>query len=57
MTLYIDSNQENQGWETFDYVINKSRATQNAVMLEKFTGNGYDTELVAECAYTRTADT
>lgn len=52
MTLYIDSNQENQGWETFDYVINKSRATQNAVMLEKFTGNGYDTELVAECAYT-----
>ncbi len=52
MTLYIDSNQDNQGWETFDYVINKSGATSNAVILEKFTGNGYDTEKVAECAYT-----
>lgn len=51
MTLYIDSDQQNQGWESFDYVINKTRATQNAVILERFTGNGYETEKVAECAY------
>lgn len=52
MTLYIDSNQSNQGWETFDYVVNKSSANADSVILEKFTGNGYDTEKVADCAYT-----
>ena len=52
MTLYIDSDQQNQGWETFEYVINKSAASADTVVLEKFTGNGYDSEKVADCAYT-----
>ena len=51
MTLYIDSDQQNQGWETFEYVINKSAASANTVVLEKFTGNGYETTKVADCAY------
>ena len=52
MTLYIDSDQQNQGWETFDYVINKSAASAETVVLEKFTGEGYASEKVADCAYT-----
>ncbi|MBQ9779947.1 MAG: hypothetical protein IJW00_03280 [Clostridia bacterium] len=52
MTLYIDSDQTNQGWETFEYVINKSAASADTVVLEKFTGDGYASEKVADCAYT-----
>ena len=52
MTLYIDSDQANQGWETFEYVINKSAASADTVVLEKFSGNGYESTKVADCAYT-----
>ena len=52
MTLYIDSDQTNQGWETFEYVINKSAASESTVVLEKFTGDGYASEKVADCEYT-----
>lgn len=51
MTIYIDSDQTSQGWETFDYVINKSAASENTVVLEKFTGNGYESVKVADCEY------
>lgn len=50
MNLYIDSDQNNQGWETFDYVINKSQASKNTLVLEKFT-NGYESEKVADVEY------
>ena len=51
MTLYIDSDQENQGWETFDYVVNKSAASASTAVLEKFTGEGYNSEKVADVEY------
>ena len=51
MTLYIDCDQQNQGWETFEYVINKSAASKDTVVLEKFSGNGYESSKVADCAY------
>ena len=51
MTLYIDSDQSNQGWETFEYVINKSAASADTVVLERFSGNGYESTKVADCAY------
>ncbi len=51
MNLYIDCNQENKGWETFDFVVNKSAATSDTLVLEKFTGNGYDSEKVADVRY------
>ena len=50
MNLYIDSDQNNQGWETFEYVINKSPASEKTLVLEKFT-NGYDSEKVADVEY------
>ncbi len=52
MVLYIDSDQQNQGWETFDYVLNKTSPTADKAILEKFTGNGYETEKVGEVDYT-----
>ena len=54
MVLYIDSDQKNQGWETFDYVLNKTSPTAEKATLEKFTGNGYETEKVGEVDYTVT---
>ena len=51
MTLYIDIDQTNQGWETFDYVINKSAASADTLVLERFTGNGYDSKKVADVEY------
>ena len=52
MVLYIDSDQQNQGWETFDYVLNKTSPTADKATLERFTGDGYQTETVGEVAYT-----
>ena len=51
MVLYIDSDQSNQGWESFDHVINKSPASADTAVLEKFTGNGYASEKVADVKY------
>ena len=53
MNLYIDSNQENQGWNTFEYVVNKSAASATTLVLEKFTAdNDYAaTEKVADVEY------
>jgi hypothetical protein len=52
MVLYIDSNQQNQGWETFDFVLNKTSPSATKAVLEKFTGNGYETTTVGEVDYT-----
>ena len=52
MNLYIDCNGQNAGWNTFDYVVNKSAASADTVVLERFTGDGYASEKVADCAYT-----
>jgi hypothetical protein len=51
MNLYIDSDQASKGWETFDFIVNKSAASADTLVLEKFTGNGYDTEKVADVQY------
>ena len=51
MNLYIDSDQENKGWETFDFIVNKSAASAETLVLEKFTGNGYETEKVTDVKY------
>ena len=52
MNQYIDCDGENAGWNTFDYVINKSAASADTVVRERFTGDGYASEKVADCAYT-----
>ncbi len=52
MVLYLDTDQQTQGWETFDYVLNKTAPTASKATLERFSGNGYDTEAICEVDYT-----
>lgn len=52
MNLYIDCDSKNDGWESFDYVINKSPATATTSVLEKFTGKGFKSKKVADVTYT-----
>ena len=51
MVLYLDTDQQNQGWETFDFVLNKTSPSATKAVLERFTGNGYETEAVGEVDY------
>ncbi len=54
MNLYIDSDQSKQGWNTFEYVLNKSAASEKTLVLERFTAdNDYaKTEKVTDAEYT-----
>lgn len=52
MVLYLDTDQSNQGWETFEYVLNKTSPTATQATLERFTGNGYESEVVGKVSYT-----
>ncbi len=53
MNLYIDSDQSKQGWNTFEFVVNKSAASENTLVLERFTAEGDygKTEKVADVEY------
>ena len=52
MNLYIDTDQEKQGWNTFDFVVNKSAASEKTLVLEKFTAaDSYASEKVADVEY------
>ncbi len=50
MNLYIDCNQENQGWNTFDFVVRN--ASETTMELLKFTApQSFETESVTEVEY------
>ena len=52
MNLYIDADPKNLGWNTFDFVVNKSAAGEKTLVLEKFSTDGsYDTVKVADVEY------
>ena len=52
MNVYIDVDGREGGWESFNYVVNKTAPKSESIaILERFTGNGYDSETVAEVAY------
>ena len=52
MNLYLDTDQSKQGWNTFDFVVNKSAASEKTLVLEKFSTDGsYDTVKVADVEY------
>ncbi len=54
MNLYIDAAGDGalDGWNSFDYIVNKTAASEKTLVLEKFTGNGYASERVADVEYT-----
>ena len=53
MNLYLDTDQAKQGWNTFDFVVNKTAAGEKTLVLERFTAeNDYSkTEKVADVEY------
>ena len=53
MNLYLDTDQSKQGWNTFEFVLNKTAASEKTLVLEKFTAdNDYSkTEKVADVEY------
>ena len=51
MTLYIDCTENGTGWNGYDYVVNKTAPSANHAILERFTGNGYESEKVADVIY------
>ena len=52
MNVYLDVDGREGGWESFNYVVNKtSPINGTTAILERFTGNGYESEKVAEVAY------
>ena len=51
MRLYINVDDEYKGWESYDFVLNKQNPTATEATLEKFTGNGYATEVVGTVSY------
>lgn len=52
MQLYIDTNSGEKGWESFNYILNKSTPeNESCALLEKFTGNGYETVTAGEVEY------
>ena len=51
MTLYIDCTEDGKGWNGYDYVVNKTAPSANRAVLERFTGDGYGSEKVADVAY------
>ena len=51
MNLYIDVDAESAGWESFDFVLNKTKPTADVAVLERFTGEGYASEKVADVEY------
>ncbi len=52
MNVYLDVDRENGGWNSFNYVINKTAPRDGKTsVLERFTGNGYESEYVADAAF------
>ncbi len=54
MNLYIDVTGDGalDGWNSFDYILNKTAPSATTAVLEKFTGDGYTSEKIADVAYT-----
>lgn len=52
MNIYLDVEGREGGWESFNYVINKTAPKSESIaVLERFTGEGYESEAVADVAY------
>ena len=52
MNIYLDIDGREGGWESFNYVINKTAPKSESIaVLERFTGNGYESEAVADVKY------
>lgn len=54
MNLYIDMGEVEGGknWENYEFILNKTNPeNETTATLERFTGNGYETEIVGKVTY------
>ncbi len=53
MNLYIDMGEDKgTTWENYEFILNKQNPkNETTAILERFTGNGYETEVVGEVSY------
>ncbi len=53
MRLYIDmGDSEGGNWENYEFILNKANPeNETTATLERFTGNGYETEVVGKVTY------
>ena len=52
MTLWLDTTDAGpDGWESFDFVVNKTSPSADRAVVERFTGNGSETEKAGEAEY------
>lgn len=53
MRLYIDTTAEGtENWEEYEYIVNRtSPVSESQTVLERFTGNGFETEKVCDIEY------
>ncbi len=55
MRLFIDTKESKDGWESFEYIINRENPTSTKCSVERFT-QGWNFEKVGEAEYTVTED-
>ncbi len=52
MNLYIDMGESDANWENYEFILNKQNPeNETTAILEKFTGDGYKTEVVGKVTY------
>lgn len=52
MRLYIDMGESDANWENYEFILNKSNPdNEHTATLEKFTGDGFGTEVVGKVTY------
>lgn len=51
MRLLIDTTGAYDGWESFNFIVNRTSPSDSKAVLERFTGEGFGTETVAEIDY------
>ena len=52
MRLYVDMGESEQNWENYEFILNKQNPkNETTATLERFTGKGFETEVVGEVTY------
>ena len=52
MRLYLDMGESDKNWENYEFILNKQNPkNETTATLEKFTGDGFATEVVGEVTY------
>ena len=51
MRLLIDTTGAYDGWESFNFIVNRVSPSADSAVVDRFTGNGFETEPAGEAAY------